>query len=66
MKVQKAVWLERASGGVLRRWHVRRKDWHLQWPELVGLEGAPPVPIPESKAKAKPRTKEKGESKEVA
>lgn len=42
--VMLAVNLERETGGRLRRWHVRPKDWHLIWPELVGTEGAPPVP----------------------
>ncbi len=34
---------ERVTAGRLRRWHVRPKDWHLIWPELIGHEGAPPV-----------------------
>lgn len=28
----------------LRRWDLRPKDWHLIWPELIGMEGAPDVP----------------------
>lgn len=39
-----AVQAERRTGGRLRRWHVRPKDWHLIWPEIVGAEGAPAVP----------------------
>lgn len=44
MKPKEAVRVERESGGRLRRWHLRRNDWHETWPELVGTEGAPPVP----------------------
>ncbi|MDR7331744.1 hypothetical protein [Roseateles asaccharophilus] len=40
----RAVRLEQQSGGRLRRWHLRAKTWHLIWPELVGVEGAPCVP----------------------
>lgn len=35
------VRIERESGYELRRWHLRPADWHLIWPELVGIEGAP-------------------------
>lgn len=40
----KCVLVEAALEGELRRWHLRPKDWHEIWPELIGLEGAPPVP----------------------
>lgn len=43
MDARKAAELERTTAGRLRRWHLRR-DWHIVWPELVGAEGAPPVP----------------------
>ena len=39
-----AVRAEQVTDGRLRRWHVRPKDWHLIWPELVGAQGAPDVP----------------------
>ena len=39
-----AVRAERLTGGRLRRWHVRPKDWHLIWPELIGADGAPELP----------------------
>ena len=39
-----AVALERETAGAVRRWDLRPHDWHLIWPELVGAEGAPPVP----------------------
>jgi len=34
--------IERA--GIMRRWDLRPDDWHRIWPELIGAEGAPPVP----------------------
>lgn len=33
--------LEENSGGRVRRWTLRPADWHLIWPELIDLEGAP-------------------------
>lgn len=39
-----AACIERQSAGVVRRWDLRPDDWHRVWPELVGVEGAPPVP----------------------
>jgi DNA-binding transcriptional regulator YdaS (Cro superfamily) len=41
----KCVLVETALDGELRRWDLRPKDWHEIWPELIGLEGAPPVPV---------------------
>jgi DNA-binding transcriptional regulator YdaS (Cro superfamily) len=38
------VRIERESGRELRRWDLRPKDWDLIWPELIGAEGAPPLP----------------------
>jgi DNA-binding transcriptional regulator YdaS (Cro superfamily) len=35
--------VERATGGAVRRWHMRPKDWFCIWPELIDAEGAPPV-----------------------
>jgi hypothetical protein len=32
------------SGREVAEWDSRPGDWHLIWPELVGTEGAPPVP----------------------
>jgi DNA-binding transcriptional regulator YdaS (Cro superfamily) len=43
MKPEEAVRVERESAGTLRRWHLRPKDWHAIWPELIGIEGAPTV-----------------------
>lgn len=45
-----AVQVEVQTRGKLRRWHVRPKDWHLIWPEIVGQEGAPPVPTEPARA----------------
>jgi DNA-binding transcriptional regulator YdaS (Cro superfamily) len=28
------------------RWRFYPDDWHRIWPELIGAEGAPPVPAP--------------------
>lgn len=38
------VAIERATDGKVRRWDLRPEDWHLIWPELIGSDGAPPVP----------------------
>lgn len=39
-----AVLIDRKSGGAVRRWDLRPDDWYRHWPELIGTEGAPPVP----------------------
>jgi DNA-binding transcriptional regulator YdaS (Cro superfamily) len=44
----KCVVIERQTEGELRRWDLRPKDWHLIWPELIGAEGAPPLPQAEA------------------
>jgi DNA-binding transcriptional regulator YdaS (Cro superfamily) len=36
--------IEKATNGAVCRWHLRQDDWHRIWPELIGIEGAPPVP----------------------
>jgi DNA-binding transcriptional regulator YdaS (Cro superfamily) len=41
---ESCVLAERGSGGVLRRWHLRPRDWHRIWPELIGSDGAPDAP----------------------
>ena len=41
---ERASEIERATGGAVRRWDLRPDDWHRIWPELIGAEGAPPVP----------------------
>ena len=42
----RAADIERATGGAVRRWHLRPHDWHRIWPELKGAQGAPDVPAP--------------------
>ena len=43
MKPREAVELESMTGGVLTRRHLRPKDWHLIWPELVDDEHPAPA-----------------------
>ena len=47
MRPKEAVRAEVRTGGRVRRWHVRVKDWHQIWPELIGTPGAPEVPAAE-------------------
>lgn len=35
---------ETVSNGELMRWDLCSQTWHKIWPELIGAEGAPPVP----------------------
>jgi len=44
MKAKEAVRIERESGQRVRRWQLRQRDWYTIWPDLVGTDGAPPVP----------------------
>jgi DNA-binding transcriptional regulator YdaS (Cro superfamily) len=44
----KCIEAERITKGELRRWHLRPKDWHLIWPEMVKVKGAPEVPAKEA------------------
>ncbi|WP_349745339.1 transcriptional regulator [Roseateles cavernae] len=43
--------IERLSGGEVRAWDLRPKDWWEQWPHLIGTEGAPPIPPAEEEAR---------------
>ena len=45
MKPEEAVRVESDSGRRLMRWHLRPTDWHRIWPELIGTNGAPAVPV---------------------
>ena len=45
--VDRAADFEAASDGQVRRWHMFPDTWHRVWPELIGAEGAPPVPVDE-------------------
>lgn len=49
-KPSECVRIERESDFELRRWDLRPKDWHENWPELIGTEGAPEIPAAEPKA----------------
>ena len=40
-----AAGIERACEFEVRRWDLRPDDWHRIWPELIGTEGAPAVPV---------------------
>ncbi len=40
---ESCVAIEKATGGQVRRWILRPADWHLIWPELIGVDGAPPL-----------------------
>lgn len=39
-----AVALEIHTNKKVRRWESNPDRWHLNWPELIGAEGAPNVP----------------------
>jgi DNA-binding transcriptional regulator YdaS (Cro superfamily) len=41
--VERCTPLERATSGMVRRWDLRPDDWHVIWPELIGVDGAPVV-----------------------
>lgn len=51
--IAECVRIERESGNRLRRWDLRPKDWFLNWPELIGADGAPEVPAPADGEKAR-------------
>lgn len=38
------VVIERESNYQVRRWDLRPHDWHLIWPELIGIKGSPEMP----------------------
>lgn len=41
---ERAARIEVLTEGKVRRWDLCPDKWHLIWPELVSVEGAPPVP----------------------
>lgn len=52
-KIELGAAIEVATSGAVPRWALRPDDWHCIWPELIGSEGAPPVPAdPEARAAA--------------
>lgn len=46
--IERAVEIERATSGRVMRWHLRPRDWHRIWPELVARPDAPAVPTQEA------------------
>ena len=42
--------IERGCDFAVRRWDLRPDDWHRIWPELIGADGAPPVPAEQQEA----------------
>jgi DNA-binding transcriptional regulator YdaS (Cro superfamily) len=52
VSAERCVPIEGFTEGAVRRWDLRPFDWHLVWPELIGAEGAPPVPEAIEKAAA--------------
>jgi len=50
--IERCYEIERATGGAVRRWHLRPDDWYRIWPELIGADGAPAVPTPEPTERA--------------
>lgn len=54
MEPLNAVRVEQSTGGAVRRWQVRIKDWWKAWPELIGAPGAPKVPTPKRGRRQRP------------
>jgi DNA-binding transcriptional regulator YdaS (Cro superfamily) len=40
-----ATAIEVATERMVPRWESRPEDWHRIWPELIGSEGAPSLPV---------------------
>lgn len=47
VKVAYVPAIERATGFEVRRWDLCPDEWHLIWPEQIGVDGAPAVPVGE-------------------
>lgn len=47
MNPAEAMRLETETDGELKRWALCQRTWHLIWPDLIGIEGAP-APVDES------------------
>lgn len=47
--IERCVPIEVATARAVRRWNLRPNDWADIWPELIGTEGAPPVPEQEAR-----------------
>lgn len=46
---ERCVKIEQVTDRVVMRWDLRSDDWHRIWPELIGTEGAPPVPVSDAR-----------------
>jgi len=42
--------LERYTDQKVRRWELNPEDWFITWPEMVGCDGVPPLPVLNSQA----------------
>jgi DNA-binding transcriptional regulator YdaS (Cro superfamily) len=42
---ENCVSMEQVTEGAIKRWDLRPADWHLIWPELIGAEGSPAIPV---------------------
>lgn len=49
---KRALGLELALGGTMKRWDFRPDDWFEHWPELIGTDGAPELPELQAKTAA--------------
>ncbi len=49
LPVRVAAAFERITNGHGRRWDLFPEAWHRIWPELIGTEGAPPIPVEEAR-----------------
>jgi DNA-binding transcriptional regulator YdaS (Cro superfamily) len=43
--LERCVDMERATNGAVGRRDLRPNDWQRFWPELIGTEGAPELPV---------------------
>lgn len=37
--------IQAATDRAVMRWDLRPEDWHRIWPEMVGAQDAPPIPV---------------------
>lgn len=50
VSAERCVPIERHTHGAVRRWDLRPDDWAAVWPELIGTDGAPPIPAAQEAA----------------
>lgn len=51
----RCVQIEQATSRRVMRWDLRPTDWHLNWPELIGIIGSPSLIANQSCQVAAPR-----------